>query len=140
MTDISSVLQLDKKCAVGDSSKYASTIGRRFSSSSLLSSSTNSNSVTSSNSELPRSPFLSSHSNCLSSPRDDRYNQTKFGSRQRPVDTKPSSPLQQFTQTKKVGTTHMFPDKLRYQGGVRNNAVGGSSSSSNDMAVSVQSR
>jgi len=139
MTDISNVLQLDKKCAVGESSKYASTIGRRFSSSSLLSSSTNSNIVTSSNSELPRSPFLTSHSNCLSSSRDDGYNQTKFGSNQRPVHTNPSSPLQQFTQTKKVGTTHIFPNNLRSKGGVRNDTVGGSSSSPNDIAVSAQS-
>ena len=140
ITDISNVLQRDRKCAAGDSSKYASTIGRRFSSSSLLSSSTNSNSVTSSNSELPRSPFLASHSNCLSSSRDDEYNQTKFGSTQRPVDTNPSSPLQQFTQTKKVGTTNMFPDNLRRLGGVRSDTVDGSTSSSNDIAVSAQSR
>lgn len=140
MTDISNVLQLDKKCAVRDSSKYASTIGRRFSSSSLLSSSTNSNSVSSSNSELPRSPFLTSRLNRLSSSTDDGYNQTKFGSNQRPLDTNPSSPLQQFTQTKKVGTTHIFPDNPRRQGGVRNDTVDGSSSSSNDIALSAQSR
>lgn len=140
ITDISNVLQRDKKCAVGDSSKYASTVGRRFSSSSLLSSSTNSNSVTSSNSELPRSPFLTSHSNCLSSSRDDGCNQTKFGSTQRPVDTNLSSPLQQFTQTRKVGTTHVFPDNLRRLGGVRNDTVDGSCSSSNDVTVSAQSR
>ena len=139
ITDISNVVQRDRKCAVGDSLKYASTTGRRFSSSSVLSSSTNSNSVTSSNSELPYSPFLTSNSNCSSSSRDKGYNQTKFGSTQHPVDTDQSSPLQQFTQTKKVGTTHIYPDNLRSLRGVRNDTVDGSSSSA-DVVVSVQSR
>jgi hypothetical protein len=104
----------------------------------LLSSSTNSNSVTSSNSELPRSPFLTSHSNWISS-RDEGNNQTKFESSQSPVDRDQSSSLQQFTRTKKVGTTHVFPDNPRSLGGVRNGSVDGSSSSSTDV-VSVPSR
>jgi hypothetical protein len=140
IADISNVLHRDKKCAVNDSPKYASTVGRRFSSSSLLSSSTNSNSVTSSNSELPRSPFLTSHPNFLTSSRDEGYSQTKLGSTQHPVDTDQSSPLQQFTPTKKVGTTHFFPDNLRSKGGIRNDSVDGSCSSSAGVVVSGQSR
>ena len=136
---MSSILPHDKKGASGDNSKYASTIGRRFSSSSLLSSSTNCNSVTSSNSELPHSPFLTSYSNCLNSSRDEGNSRTKFGSSQSPLDRDQSSALQQFTQMKKVGTTHIFPDNLRSLGGIRNGSVDGSSSSSTDV-VSTQSR
>jgi hypothetical protein len=120
---MNSVLECDKKYTVGDSSKYASSIGRRLSSSSLP----------------PSSPFLMSRSNSMISSADQGNSQTKGGSPQNPLDKDQSSSLQKFTRTRKVGTTYIFPDSPKNLGGDRNGSSNGSSSSSTDV-VAVRSR
>jgi hypothetical protein len=132
---MNSVLEHDKKYAVGDNTKYASSIGRRLSSSSLLPSSAHSNNLTSVKSECPSSPFLMSRSNSTISSADQGNSQTKIGSSQNLVDKDQSSALQKFTLTKKVGTTHIFPDSPKNLGGYRSGSADGSSYSTSVVAV-----
>ncbi|PNF34874.1 hypothetical protein B7P43_G03117, partial [Cryptotermes secundus] len=135
MTNMTNVLERDKKCAVGDSSKYASSTGCRLSSSPLLPSSAPSNNLTSMKSEFPSSPFLMSRSNSVISSADQGNSQTSVGSTQNPVHKDKASALQKFTRTKKVGTTHIFPDSPKNLGGDRNCNADGSSSSTDVVAV-----
>lgn len=136
---MNSVLERDKKYAVGDSSKYASSIGCRLSSSSLLPSSAHSNNFASLKSEFPSSPFHMSRSNSMISSADQGNSQTSVGSTQNPVHKDQASALQKFTRTKKVGTTHIFPDSPRNLEGDRNGSADGSSASS-AAVVAVRSR
>lgn len=129
MTKMNNVLERDKNCAVGDSSKYASSTGCR------LPSSAHSNNLTSMKSEFPSSPFLTSRSNSVISSADQGNSQTSVGSTQSPVHKDKASALQKFTRTKKVGTTHIFPDSPKNLGGDRNCNADGSSSSADVVAV-----
>jgi hypothetical protein len=74
----------------------------------------------------------------MTSSTDQGNNQTKVGSSWSHADKDQSSALQNFTRTKKVGTTHIFPDNLKNSSGVGNKSVDGSSCSSDVVAVSTR--
>ncbi|XP_069677566.1 uncharacterized protein RhoGAP19D isoform X4 [Periplaneta americana] len=104
ISDMSNVLEgREKKFSVSDNPKHIANIGHRLSSSSLLSSSS----------------FPMSQSDFISSSTSQGNNQTKVESLPNRGDKDQSSSLQKFTQTKKVGTTHFFPENLKEFGGVR---------------------
>ncbi|KDR20991.1 Rho GTPase-activating protein 21 [Zootermopsis nevadensis] len=136
ISGINSILEHDKKYSVSDNSNHASSIGCKLSSSSLLSSSVNSNNLTSSTkSESSSLTSLTCQSNLMTSSKDQGNTQTKVGLPWSPVDRSHSSTLQKFTQTKKVGTTHIFPDNQKKLGRVENGSVTSSSSSSADVVA-----
>lgn len=136
---MNSVLERDKKYAVSDNSNHASSTGHRLSSSFSLSSSASSNNPASSTkSESSSSTSVICQSNSMTSSADQVNTQTKVGVPWRPVDRDQSSNLQKFTQTKKVGTTHIFPDNLKSSGTVGNGSVADSSSSADVVAVSTR--
>ena len=100
----------DKKYDAVDGSKPASILGHRLSSSSLLPS-VNNNFSSSTNPE-------SSHSNLISVSQE--ITQSKLSNTQSKDLPPTSQKFGNFTQTKKVGTTHFFPDNHKSSEQTRN--------------------
>jgi hypothetical protein len=73
----------------------------------------------------------------MASSKDQGNTQIKVGLPRSLVDKDHSSTLQKFTQTKKVGITHIFPDNQKNLGKVRDGSVT-SSSSADVVAVNIR--